>query len=317
MIESKLKEEEYLLHHPIDLNHESKWSKYGLSTLEVLVAAFGCYAQHSEKFNQEIAKRDGVNIGLRYLKHSSIQIRISASLLFSLTTHQTIGSEFRKNNDCLSILNEAINNPTLKLISFDHSINISPGKRLPYLHSGMLIETGLCMNCDIQHSTNPTDDNIDQEYSALPIIFDSFHHQNTDNNHCCSVLSIALLLLRLREFIKEEEEEKAQKILENGQSDAQIECKKFGQMISFDSFLLLMKSYGALEDVHYEINKVDKYDNVVENDSSEQALKRFLEDIEEDGLFENLQSLSFQELQVGKEAAGYIHREILNRFTRN
>ncbi|KAA6386730.1 MAG: hypothetical protein EZS28_017742 [Streblomastix strix] len=234
MIQSKLKEEEqYLLQHPNDINHESKWSKYGIQSLEVLLSAFGFYALISDNFQQEIARRDGIQIGLRYLKHQSIQVRIKAANLFRISSNKTIGSEFRKNNDCLAILNDSICNPQFKLVSYEGPMNISPVKHLPHLHTGLLNETGLCLNCDLQHSSNSTDDNYDMEY--------------LDDHYCFSTWSIIVLLRRLYEFINEEEEEKAKKILENEESDVQVECLECGQIIPFGRFLLHMKSHNALK----------------------------------------------------------------------
>ncbi|KAA6403463.1 MAG: hypothetical protein EZS28_001006 [Streblomastix strix] len=65
MIQSKLNvEEEYQFQHPSDENHKSKWYKYGVSNLEVSITAFSFYAMISDKFAKEIAKKDGINIGL-------------------------------------------------------------------------------------------------------------------------------------------------------------------------------------------------------------------------------------------------------------
>lgn len=90
------------------MNQDSKWSKYGLTTLEVLFSAFSVYISNSDKLDEEVLKRDGINISLRYLKHPSIWICYSASRIFRLALHRTLGSEFRKNNDCLAIINDLL-----------------------------------------------------------------------------------------------------------------------------------------------------------------------------------------------------------------
>ncbi|KAA6397117.1 MAG: hypothetical protein EZS28_007354 [Streblomastix strix] len=309
LIQSKLKvEEEYLLKHPNGLNHESKWSKIGLQNLEVYLTAFCYYSSDSDEFAKEIAKRDGINIGLRYLKHPLVQIREPASNLFGIAMHQTIGLEFRKNNDCLAILNEIIRNPTFKLVSYENSINISPVKHLPHLHSGILNESGLCLNCDLQHSSNSTNDNIDKEYKFI-------YNQLISIRDL--IKNVDAVLGRLNEFIEEEEKEKAQKILENEESDVEVECEECGQMIPFGRFLLHMKSHNALEDVHYEINKENKKDDKVENDNTISYLKCFHEDIEEEGLFETIQSLNFQDYYYGRNVANTFHKKVLNHLTQD
>ncbi|KAA6396468.1 MAG: hypothetical protein EZS28_008005 [Streblomastix strix] len=86
----KLEEEHLLQSQNVD---ESKWSKYGLSTIEVLFLAFSFYSFQSDLIKQEIVNREGIEIAVRFLTHPSAWVRNSAFRLLSIAIDKKI--EFR------------------------------------------------------------------------------------------------------------------------------------------------------------------------------------------------------------------------------
>ncbi|KAA6339343.1 MAG: hypothetical protein EZS28_052621, partial [Streblomastix strix] len=100
-LQEKLKSEEDRLElHPYNSETEQKRNKYGLTTLESILDAFCAYSYDEENLKKEICDREGIQIGIRYIDHPSAKVRVSATCLQSIITDQSVGSEFRKNNDC-------------------------------------------------------------------------------------------------------------------------------------------------------------------------------------------------------------------------
>ncbi|KAA6381815.1 MAG: hypothetical protein EZS28_022658 [Streblomastix strix] len=159
-------EEERLHIHPYDAETEIKRNKYGLSTFDAILDAF-CVFCLKEEFKQEIANRGGIEIGIRYLTHQSAKIRVAASCICGIVCHKTIGQVFRENNDFIAILNRVIPTPVLKIVNTEHNAHIHSCKRQSQLHSGWYQEANLCVNCDLQPSSNKTTNSFDLNYRFI------------------------------------------------------------------------------------------------------------------------------------------------------
>ncbi|KAA6389447.1 MAG: hypothetical protein EZS28_015026 [Streblomastix strix] len=151
----------------IKLGQKKKHKKYGLSTLETVIIAFGYYALQQDRFNYELANRGGIEIGFRYLTHSSVKVRIAASCLFGIATDRQIGSEFRKNNEYISIISSTIPTPKLQVLQLVNLKRIKFRQHLPHLHSGYLNRVQMCENCDLQPSSEQTDEAFDLEHHVI------------------------------------------------------------------------------------------------------------------------------------------------------
>ncbi|KAA6367706.1 MAG: hypothetical protein EZS28_036767, partial [Streblomastix strix] len=167
-LQEKLKSEEDRLElHPYNSETEQKRNKYGLTTLESILDAFCVYSYDEEQLQQELYDRGGIQIGIRYINHPSAKVRVSATCLLYLITDQSVGSEFRKNNDCLSIINNSLPIPQLKVVSSIDQQHIPPCIHIPKLHTGLISNSGLCINCDLQPSSDQTKEQFDLNYRII------------------------------------------------------------------------------------------------------------------------------------------------------
>ncbi|KAA6366614.1 MAG: hypothetical protein EZS28_037859 [Streblomastix strix] len=158
-------EEDRLNQHPYELQNEPKRNKYGMTTLESILIAYGLFSIRSDDIKNEIAKRGGINIGLKYLNHPSKMSMIAASCIIFISCDRSNGLEFRKNNNYLAIINETIHTPKLEVVSqYDDSQSYM---HLPNFHSGWLKDVNLCVNCDLHQSSNSTEDGLDLQYRFI------------------------------------------------------------------------------------------------------------------------------------------------------
>ncbi|KAA6398220.1 MAG: hypothetical protein EZS28_006257 [Streblomastix strix] len=152
------KEEERLQIHPYDQSNEIRRNKYGLITLEDIIEALYIYSIGSNYQQDEMFKRRCIQLGQKYLNHLSVKVRIAASCLFGLASDITLGYEYRMNNDCLTIINDSLPAQQFKVVQQSFQSNISRVNHLLYLHQCLVVGTGLCLNCDLKLSSNPTQD---------------------------------------------------------------------------------------------------------------------------------------------------------------
>ncbi|KAA6398954.1 MAG: hypothetical protein EZS28_005520 [Streblomastix strix] len=301
LLEKLRNEEERLLIQPYDIENEIKRNKYGFRTLDAILDALCVYGIQNQ-FQEAVANRGGIDIGRRYLNHQSLRIQISSTFLFGIIGNQEIGAAYRLNNDCLSIMNDIISPPSVKVVTPPHLLHISPHNHISNLHSGWIDSAQMCVNCDLMPSSTPTHNSFDMEYQDDEILQQS-------------LWTIYDLLKKINEFLNEEKEEKTQKKLENEEADVSVQCEECRQMVSFGRFILHMKTHDALVDIHYESDVVNEDINNVnegESDNPKIAQKRVLEDFEEEGLFEITQSQIYQEKLNKMHAARAIYRVTLN-----
>ncbi|KAA6389820.1 MAG: hypothetical protein EZS28_014652 [Streblomastix strix] len=154
----QLKCEEERMNNPqYDFESDQRRHKYGLKPIEQIIENIASFCLSEYKIKKELIQRGAIEIGMKYLTHPSALIKCNASILFGLMTDEELGANFRRDKDCLSLLNSYLPSPILRVIPHSgqktHHYTI---QHLKQLHSGFDSKSGMCINCDLKLSQSPT-----------------------------------------------------------------------------------------------------------------------------------------------------------------